>query len=141
MDIKSLIRIGTVSSVNVGACTARVVFTDVDSMVSAELPVLTQASKANKAYWLPDIDEQVLCVFLPNMSGNGASVGFILGCFYSTVDKPAETSADVRSVVFADGSVVRHDRASGDLTIHATGNINIIADGNITLNGATISLN
>lgn len=55
--VKETIRIGKVSSVNVKERTARVIFTDSDNMVSAELPVLvnmpfiTVTKTDNKASW------------------------------------------------------------------------------------------
>ena len=79
MNIKSLIRVGSVSSVNPANGTARVAFEANDDNVTYELPVLTRGSKANKDYWIPDIDEQVVCLFLPNTSGRGVCQGFILG--------------------------------------------------------------
>ena len=140
MDIKRLIRVGTVSSVN-AAGTVRVAFNAQDDMVTYELPVVTHGSKSNKDYWLPDVDEQVLCLFLPNVSGRGVCEGFVLGTFYSSVDAPVENSVDVHAFKFGDGSVVKHDRSTGKLTINATGDIEIIAGGKVTINGTTINLN
>lgn len=141
MDIKKLIRIGTVSSVNATAGMVRVAFSAQDEMVTYELPVITRGSKGNKDYWLPDVDEQVLCIFLPNISGRGVCEGFVLGTFYSSVDAPAENSSDVHAFKYGDGSVIKHDRKTGKLTINATGDIDIIAGGNVTINGTTIKLN
>ena len=83
-QIKNLIRIGTVSAVNGESCSARVAFEDKDNMVSAELPIITIGSKQTKAYWLPEVGTQVLCIFQPNASGSGISKGFVIGAFYST---------------------------------------------------------
>lgn len=141
MDIKSLVRVGSVSSVNPANGTARVAFEANDDNVTYELPILTRGSKANKDYWIPDIDEQVVCLFLPNASGRGVCQGFILGTFYSSTDAPVENSQDVQAVKFSDGTEIRHDRVSGDLTIHAVGNISITAGGTITINGQMIYLN
>lgn len=141
MDIKRLIRVGTVSSVNVAAGTVRVAFAAQDDMVTYELPVITRGSKNNKDYWLPDVDEQVLCLFLPNTSGRGVCDGFVLGTFYSSVDAPVENSGDVHAVKYGDGTIIKHDRSTGKLTINATGDIDIIAGGKITINGQTIYLN
>lgn len=141
MDIKRLIRVGTVSSVNAAAGTVRVAFAAQDDMVTYELPVITRGSKNNKDYWLPDVDEQVLCLFLPNTSGRGVCDGFVLGTFYSSVDAPAENSGDVHAVKYGDGTIIKHDRSTGKLTINATGDIDIIAGGKITINGQTIYLN
>lgn len=141
MDIKRLIRVGTVSSVNAAAGTVRVAFAAQDDMVTYELPVITRGSKNNKDYWLPDVDEQVLCLFLPNTSGRGVCDGFVLGTFYSSVDAPVENSGDVHAVKYGDGTIIKHDRRTGKLTINATGDIDIIAGGNVTINGQTINLN
>lgn len=141
MDIKRLIRVGTVSSVNAAAGTVRVAFAAQDDMVTYELPVITRGSKNNKDYWLPDVDEQVLCLFLPNTSGRGVCDGFVLGTFYSNVDAPVENSGDVHAVKYGDGTIIKHDRSTGKLTINATGDIDIIAGGKITINGQAIYLN
>lgn len=141
MDIKRLIRVGTVSSVNAAAGSVRVAFAAQDDMVTYELPVITRGSKNNKDYWLPDVDEQVLCLFLPNTSGRGVCDGFVLGTFYSSVDAPVENSGDVHAVKYGDGTIIKHDRSTGKLTINATGDIDIIAGGKITINGQTIYLN
>ena len=141
MDIKKLIRVGTVSSVNPAAGTVRVAFAAQDDMVTYELPVITRGSKNNKDYWLPDVDEQVLCLFLPNVSGRGVCDGFVIGTFYSSVDAPVENSGDVHAVKYGDGTIIKHDRRTGKLTINATGDIDIIAGGKITINGQTIYLN
>lgn len=141
MDIKKLIRVGTVSSINAAAGTVRVAFAAQDDMVTYELPVITRGSKNNKDYWLPDVDEQVLCLFLPNTSGRGVCDGFVLGTFYSSVDAPVESSGDVHAVKYGDGTIIKHDRRTGKLTINATGDIDIIAGGKITINGQTIYLN
>lgn len=141
MDIKKLIRVGTVSTVNAAAGTVRVAFAAQDDMVTYELPVITRGSKNNKDYWLPDVDEQVLCLFLPNTSGRGICDGFVLGTFYSSVDAPVENSGDVHAVKYGDGTIIKHDRSTGKLTINATGDIDIIAGGKVTINGQTIYLN
>ena len=120
-QIKNLIRIGTVSAVNGALCSARVAFEDKDNMVSAELPIITIGSRQTKAYWLPEVGTQVLCIFQPNASGSGISKGFIIGAFYSTQDAPVESDASVRSITFADGSFIRYK--DGDIEINAKGKL------------------
>ncbi|WP_418599177.1 hypothetical protein [Phascolarctobacterium faecium] len=44
--------------------------------------IVNRGSLANKDYWIPDIDEQVLCLMMPNKSGLGLNEGFILGSFF-----------------------------------------------------------
>lgn len=134
MDIKlkDVIRIGKVSSVNGANCTATVVFDDRDELVSNELPIITIGSNGTRGYWVPEVETQVLCLFLPNSSGKGTDDGFILGAFYSQADQPPESDPNVRSVTFPDGSRIKFDGA---------GNLEIIMTGNITIRGKNIFLN
>ena len=131
--IKRLVRVGIVSSTNPGNGTARVTFPDMDNVVSDELPVLSQGSLVRKHYWIPDVGEQVLCLMLPNTSSNGSNEGFILGAFYNAVDKPVKTGQNIRRYDFGDGSFVEHDSSSGNMTIHATGDV--------IITGATVRIN
>ena len=119
MDIRDLFRIGKVSSVNAANCTARVTFPDKDDLVSAELHILVIGSRGTKGYWVPEVDTQVLCCFLPNPSGNGIDAGFILGAFYSEPDPPADTDETVRSIRFPDESYFHFD-GKGTIHIHAS---------------------
>ena len=128
----NIIKIGKVSSVNGKNCTARVVFNDCDNMLSAELPIVTIGSHGTRGYWLPEVETQVLCLFLPNHNGNGVDDGFILGAFYSKQDEPPEADAAARSIFFADDSFIRYD---------GKGNLEINMTGNVVIKGAKIRLN
>lgn len=139
--IKNIIRIGRVSSIDVSTNTARVAFSDKDDLVSGNLMIVNRGSMVDKDYWIPDIDEQVLCLMMPNKSGQGLNEGFIIGSFFSAEDGPQERSADVRAIKFGDGTVIKHDRSTGNLTVNATGDISIIAGGTITIQGAVVKIN
>lgn len=129
--LKNVLRIGKVSAVNGASCSARVTFSEQENLVSQWLPVLVMGSKETRGYWVPEVDTQVLCVFLPNTSGQGLKEGFIIGAFYSDVDTPVERDPDVRSVTFVDGSRVRYDH----------GNLEIVAKGDVIIEGRNIFLN
>lgn len=124
-QIRNLFRVGRVSSVNGTACTARVTFPDKEELVSAELPVLQIGSLGTRGYWVPEINTQVLCAFLPNPSGKGINQGFILGAFYSTQDRPAEQNPAIKSITFPDGSRIRYE--GGVIEISAASAIKITA--------------
>ena len=94
-QLKNLIRVGKVSSVNGKTCRARVTFPDKDDLVSDELAVLQIGANGTEGYWVPEVNTQVLCLFLPNASGNGLNAGFILGAYYSKAKPPPEENADV----------------------------------------------
>ena len=107
------IKIGEVSSVNPSKGTARVVFDDEDSVVSYDLPVIQTNTYANKDYAMPDVGEDVLCLFLPS----GPEEGFILGSFYAGEIELPELNGNVRTVVFSDGARCSYDRTKSTLSI------------------------
>ena len=111
--LNNLIRIGKVSSVDYQRGTARVTFPDDDEIVSYDLPVLHRNALKNKDYNMPDIDERVLCLFLPS----GVATGFILGSVYTETVLPPESSGKYRTVVFDDGTRVRYDREDHHMSI------------------------
>lgn len=120
--IRQLIRVGIVSSVNPQNCTAKVLFEDQDEAVSYDLFVINHNTQDNQDYWLPDVNEAVLCLFLPI----GIETGFILGSYYSEVDKPANTDPDVRSIRFKDGTVIQYNRETHKLTADCVGDVEVI---------------
>lgn len=131
---KSIIRVGRVSSVNPVTATARVVF-EAQGVVSYDLPVLQRQTLRNKDYYLPDVGEHVVCIFLPT----GNAEGFILGAIYSDEDQPPVSSQDKRGVQFEDGTTVEYDRATHTLAIKAVGPVNIVATGNVNVAGDVIA--
>lgn len=127
--LKSIIRIGEVSSVDAEKGTARVVFDDFDSIVSYDLQVICRNTFANHDYAMPDIGEDVICIFLPT----GTEAGFILGSVYAGEITPPESTIDRRCVVFSDGTKFVYDRAAHALT--AT-----IGDTSITVNQDSVDV-
>jgi carbon starvation protein CstA len=67
--LKNIVRVGTVSSVDAGTRTARVIFEDKAGIVSGPLRILKMAP-------IPDTGDFVLCVFLANGGGDD---GFVMG--------------------------------------------------------------
>ncbi|WP_221868982.1 phage baseplate assembly protein V [Brevibacillus brevis] len=131
--LKNIIRVGIVSSVDYRKGTAKVAFEDRDNLVSYDLDVLVKNSFRNKDYWLPDPEEQVLCLFLPI----GNAQGFILGSLYSLEDKLPIKNENKRHIRFGDGTFIDYDRETHTLTIdflHPEG-------GHIVINNATVKYN
>lgn len=129
--VKNLVRVGLISSVDVRRMTARVIFPDKDNLVSGELKLLNRGSKKHKDYFIPEINEQVLCIFPQNSGGKGSNSGFIIGSFFSDADAPVKTGANVRRVDFGDGSYLEWD--NGTITIHASGDL-ILQGTNVKIN-------
>lgn len=156
-----LIRPGKISSINPEKHTARVTFGEDDNATTAELSIICRNSLKNKDYDLPDIDEDVLCIFCPG----GESDGFIIGSYYADETVRPVSDENTRMVKFSDDTTVTYDRAGhnldikiGQTSIHADqstvsvktstnislesgGTINIKAGGNITINGACVNVN
>jgi phage baseplate assembly protein V len=131
----NIIRYGKISSVIASKHMVRVTFPDKGGMVSHALPVLVSCSSKNKSYALPDVGEDVICLFLPN----GAQRGFVIGSFYNVNNPKPVTSADKQNITFEDGTVVEYDRASHQLTINVHGNANITAQGgDVVVNGVSL---
>lgn len=137
--LKNMIRVGVVSSINPTNGTAKVVFHEKEELVSGDLPIIYRQTFKNKDYTMPDIDEQVVCVFLEN----GLESGFILGAIYSEADTPPANSADKWVKHFSDGTVVEYDRSAHKLTASVNGTAEITAshttiNGDVTINGTLV---
>lgn len=134
LALDRVIKIGEVSSVDYKNATARVVFSDEDDAVSYDLQVMQKNTVENKDYVMPDVGEEVICLFLPC----GDADGFILGSVYAGEITPPETSKDKRTVVFSDNTKISYDRSSH--TLSATiGGVSIIADQkNVKVAGAEL---
>ena len=74
------LRLGKISTINYQNGTARVLYTDRDNAVTAELPLLSFE------YRMPSIDDLVLVCHLPN----GAAAGIILGPIWNDNNRPPE---------------------------------------------------
>jgi len=132
-----MIRVGEVVAVDEKNCRVRVRLKDCDGMVSYWLPVVVPKSKDDKFYFLPDVGELVLCAFLDY----GVEQGFVLGAIYNKKDLPPVSSRDKLHIKFKDGTFLEYDRNSHKLKIHCKGDIEIIAEGNVTIIGKRIDLN
>ena len=124
-SVSEYIFIGQVSSYGSTPGTVIVRRPDKDDRTTAELAVMSRCTKETKDYWMPAIDEQVLCVLLPNTSGKGPGEGFVIGAFYSEEDPPKESDPNVRSIRYKDGSyIVNRD---GAMEIHASKSLKLTA--------------
>ncbi len=121
--LNDLIKIGEVSSISPDKMTARVVFADDDGLVSYDLPILQRNTYLTKDFNSVNVGEDVVCIFLPS----GVEEGFILGSFYAGEIEVPESNENRRTTVYKDGTIVRYDMASHELTVQIEGT-SIIAD-------------
>lgn len=137
MNIEDIIRVGNVDSINAQNGTVRVRFPDRDDKVSKELKVIYHKTHQDKFYFIPEVNEIVLCVFLPGTQEEG----FVLGSFYNQEDVVPVNDSNKKAWYFSDGGIIEYDKGTGSLLINAVSKVEITAPeieitaGNITLNG------
>ena len=110
-------RVGIVQQQDPAHAKVRVVFPDYDEMISWWLPIVFFKTQDDKAYWLPDIGEQVVCLM-----DLRDEAGAVLGAIYSSADTPPANSADIFEIAFKDGARLNYNRATHifDLLFHDT---------------------
>jgi phage baseplate assembly protein V len=99
-------RVGIVQAQDTARAKVRVVFPDYDEMISWWLPIVFFKTQNDKAYWIPDIGEQVVCLM-----DLRDEAGAVLGAIYSSADTPPVNSADKFHLAFKDGARFDYDRA------------------------------
>jgi phage baseplate assembly protein V len=124
-------RVGIVKTLDAQNVRVRVTFPAHNQMTSWWLPVCIPKSQNDKAYWMPDVGEQVVCL-MDEHDEDGA----VLGSIYSTADTAPASSADKWHVTMKDGAAFEYDRSTHTLAIEvpASGTLNItVHGGNINL--------
>jgi phage baseplate assembly protein V len=122
LNLKNLLRIGTVSSIDYGAGTVRVIIEDQDEIVTDDLPMLSHE------YEMPNVGEVVLCLFL----GTGNANGFCLGRFYYDDEAPVWSGQNIFYKRFLKDAYIKYDKSSKTFTLCAS---EIIFDGNVSITG------
>ncbi|MCL2791070.1 MAG: phage baseplate assembly protein V [Desulfobulbus sp.] len=130
----AVLRWGTVTEVDEKAGSARVKINDADSIVTMPLRVLQRRTLKDQEQSLPDIGEQVACLF----SGQGFEQGLVLGAAYSDKDPSPGWPPHVWYRKFEDGTEMEYDRKEHKLTLNVNGDMIIRASGTITINGAYV---
>lgn len=126
-----IIRVGNVSARYPGEGAVQVDFRDAgaEGVASWRCPVLFAKTKADKAYWMPDIGERVVVLSLPQ----GKELGVVIGAFYNDRDAVPVESGDRAHARFEDGTTVEYDRNSHTLAVNAVGAVTIECAGDATI--------
>lgn len=125
-----MIRVGFVSARQPERMRVRVELRDTVNagLVTDWLPVLCPRASRDMVHDLPDVGDQVLCLFL----SYGLEQGFVLGAMYGRQSPPV-TSGDKWHRTFSDGTTLEYDRASHTLSGKIQGHMNLSCTGNMTL--------
>lgn len=135
-DFAATLQYGTVAAVDAARHTLRVTLPALEHLQTDWLPMITQAAGGNRFYSLPDVGELVVCLL--DARGEG---GVVLGAIYNAADTPPAADADIWRKQFSNGTVIEHDRASGDVLIKTSGKVSIDApeveiSGNLLVKGS-----
>ena len=122
-DFGATLQFGTVAQVDDAGHQLRVQLPALDNMLTDWLPMITPAAGGNRFYSLPDEGEQVVCL----LDARGEN-GCVIGAIYSTADKPPASSKDNWVRRFKNGTIIEHDRKSGDVLVKTGGVVTIDAD-------------
>jgi phage baseplate assembly protein V len=110
----------------------RVTFPAHNQMTSWWLPILVPKAQNDKAYWIPDVGEQVVCL-MDEHDEDGA----VLGAIYSSADTaPPSMTADKWHLTMKDSASFEYDRNSHALSVNLPANATMT----IVVNGVTISI-
>jgi phage baseplate assembly protein gpV len=110
-----MFRVGIVQEQDTALARVRVTFADYDQLRSWWLPIVVPKSQNDKAYWIPDLGEQVVCL----MDAHDEA-GAVLGAIYSSADATPVSSADKWHLGFKDGAAFEYDRAAHVLNLEFT---------------------
>lgn len=127
--LSQIIRVGFVNARDEAKMRVKVTVPDTvgKELVTDFLPVLCPRACEDMQYDLPDIGDQVLCLFL----AYGLEQGFVLGAMYGKATPPVQ-SGDKWHRKFKDGTFLEYDRAEHKLIANVQGDVEITATGNVT---------
>lgn len=132
-ELKQLIRWGVIVSVNKNN-TARVRFTDMDSIISYDLHILVSNANKNQYQAPPDVGCNALCIMMPT----GHSDGFIVGTFYNSSNPaPIDSLNQVMHWTFEDGTILDYDKSTSTLKADVKGPVNVKTTSTAMVDAAT----
>ena len=132
-DFTATLQFGIVSAVDEAAHNLRVRLPALENMETDWLPMITPAAGGNRFYSLPDEGEQVVCL----LDARGEN-GVVLGATYNTADKAPAASKDVWMRRFKNGTVIQHDRKTGNIDIQTQGTVTVNAPDTIITGNTTV---
>lgn len=105
--LSQVIRVGSVTARQPEKLRVQVQCRDTvtNALVTDWMQVLVPRAKEDRQYDIPDVGDQVLCLFLPF----GRECGFVLGSMYAA-DAPPVTDGDKTHRTFKDGTTQEYDR-------------------------------
>lgn len=132
--LRNLIRIGTVSAVNLDGGTCRV---DTGNNTTDWLHWLTARAGKTRSWNAPSVGEQVLVLCL----GGELDTGFVMPAVFSDDNPAPSASADALHWAFPDGAVIEYEPATGALTATGMKTATVEAADSVTVKTTTVLVN
>lgn len=133
INIGEIFKIGRISSVDKEKMAARVTFPDRQNVVTDFLPIIVPFAGDNQFYYLPKVQEQVLCLFDPNNNK-----GFIIGTFFNAVRTPKKTG-DILYLKLGEMTLL-YDKEKSELSVSGAKDISLSAD-KVSIKGVGVTIN
>lgn len=127
-EFGSTLQFGIVAAVDDVKHNIKVKIPSLENMETDWLHMITAAAGSNQFYSLPDPGELVACLL--DARGEG---GVVLGSIYNDADKTPTGNRNIWMKKFSNGTVISHDRSTGDVVINTPGNIMATAAGTATI--------
>ncbi len=124
--LENMLRVGSVDAADYGRARVRI---RCGQLVTGWLPWLTARAGHDVDWWAPDLGEQVLVL---SPSGEMAN-GIVLPALYRGAVPAPETTPDVRSIAFGDGTSIKYDRAAHRLSVSCVGDVTVTNASTITV--------
>lgn len=119
---------GIVSAVDPASHKVRCKIPALEDLETAWLSYLTPNAGGNQFYCLPDEGE--LVALLLDARGEG---GCVLGAIYNTQDPTPTGDSNIWMKKFSNGTVIKHDRKSGNVEVSAVGDVLIKSPSKVTI--------
>lgn len=139
--INNLLRIGTIETADYAVARVRV---RIGALLTAPLPWITTRAGHDRSWWAPEIGEQVVIL----SPGGDLVQGVVLPSVYSDSKPQPENRESVYRILFSDGASLAYDREAhhlkasvpGDIAVQAEGRVDVLASGDVTIKGSSITL-
>lgn len=119
---------GIVSQIDPKTHKVRCKIPALEDLETAWLSYLTPNAGGNQFYCLPDVGE--LVALLLDARGEG---GCVLGAIYNAQDPTPAADSNIWMKKFSNGTVIKHDRATGNVEVSAMGDVLIKSPSKVTI--------
>lgn len=119
---------GIVSQIDPKTHKVRCKIPALEDLETAWLSYLTPNAGGNQFYCLPDVGE--LVALLLDARGEG---GCVLGAIYNAQDPTPVSDSNIWMKQFSNGTVIKHDRTTGNLEVSAVGDVLIKSPSKVTI--------